>query len=154
MFNNFQQLLSNYVKIALKSVLFFEDFSSEDKVAGVVILNKHDYISKMDTLLYDASKFENLGPAGQNDNRAKIESQMQRRLLEQKEKNLIPARVYEAIRPTGPQRSCMHGLPKTHKKDVLLRPILSMTGSANINLQNGSLLSLILYSNFFYELHP
>ena len=28
-----------------------------DKDAGVVILNKHDYVSKMDMVLHDASKF-------------------------------------------------------------------------------------------------
>ena len=34
-----------------------------DKGAGVVILNKHDYVLKMDMVLHDVSKFENLGPA-------------------------------------------------------------------------------------------
>ena len=42
----------------------------------VVIPNKYYYASKMDTLLHDASKLENLGPASQNDNTAKIESQI------------------------------------------------------------------------------
>ena len=41
---------------------------------------------------------------------------------------------YKAIRPTGSQRPRMHGLLKTHKKDVPLRPILSMTGSAQHEL--------------------
>ena len=68
-----------------------------DKGADVVILNKHGYVSKMDMLLHDASKFENLGPASQNDNTAKIKCQIQRRLLELKKKNLIPAKVYKAI---------------------------------------------------------
>ena len=94
-----------------------------DKCADVVILNKHDHISKMDTLLHDVSKFENLGPASQNDNTAKIESPMQRRLLELKKKNLIPTRVFEAIRPTGSQRSRMYGLSKIYKKDVPPHPV-------------------------------
>ena len=42
----------------------------------------------------------------------------------------ISEQVYEAIRPTGSQRPCMYGLPKIHKKDVPLRPILPMTESA------------------------
>ena len=74
----------------------------------------------------------NLGPA--NDNTDKIESQIQRRLLELKKRNVIPTRVYKAIRPTGSQRPRMYGLPKMHKKDVPLCPILSMTGSAQHQL--------------------
>ena len=42
--------------------------------------------------------------------------------------------MYQAIRPTGSQRARMYGLPKVHKKDVPLRPILSMTGSAQHQL--------------------
>ena len=41
---------------------------------------------------------------------------------------------YNAIRPTGSQRSRMYGLPKTHKEGTPLRPILSMTGSSHHEL--------------------
>ena len=108
--------------------------TKSDKGAGAVILSKHDYVSKMDTLLHDTSKFENLGPTSQDKNAAKVELQIQRRLLELKKKNLIPVRVYEAIRPTDSQRPRMYGLANTHKKDMPLRPILSMTGSTQHQL--------------------
>ena len=52
-----------------------------DKGSGVVIMNKSDYISKMDFILQDNSKFENLGPFSEFDNTAKIEAHIQRRLL-------------------------------------------------------------------------
>ena len=39
-----------------------------------------------------------------------------------------------AIPPSGSLRPRMYGLPKTHKKDVPLRPILSMTKSAQHHL--------------------
>ena len=55
-------------------------------------------------------------------------------LLQLKKECLISKQVYEAIRPTGSQRPRMYGLPKIHKKDVPLRPILSMTGSAQHQL--------------------
>ena len=45
-----------------------------DKGSGVVIMNKSDYISKMDFILQDNSKFENLGPSSEFDNTAKIEA--------------------------------------------------------------------------------
>ena len=50
-----------------------------------------------------------------------------------KKKNLIPARVYETIQPTGSQCPCMYDFPKTHK-DVALCPILSIIGSAQYQL--------------------
>ena len=52
-----------------------------DKGAAVVILNKHDYVSKIEMLFYNDSKFENLGLASKNDNTAKIKPQIQCQLL-------------------------------------------------------------------------
>ncbi len=42
--------------------------------------------------------------------------------------------IYDRIGPTGSQRPRMYGLPKTHKPNVPLRPILSMVGSAQHEL--------------------
>ena len=94
-----------------------------DKGAGVVILNKDNYNDKMKTILNDTTKFPALGPVTNKDNTAKIESRIQRRLLQLRKECLISKQVYEAIRPTGSQR------PR-----VPLRPILSMTGSAQHQL--------------------
>ena len=52
-----------------------------DKGSEVVIMNKSDYISKMNSILQDNSKFENLGPSSEFDNIAKIEPHCERRLL-------------------------------------------------------------------------
>ena len=58
---------------------------------------------------------------------------------------------YNEIRPTGSQRPKMHGLPKTHKPDVPLRPILSMICSFQHQLAKylSALLQSVLkiYSN-------
>jgi len=105
-----------------------------DKGSGVVTLNKNEYNDNMMTILNDITKFLDLGPAISNDNTAKIETQIQRRLLQLNKKKLISKTEYKAIRPTGSQRPRMYGLPKTHRKDVPLRPILSMTGSAQHEL--------------------
>ena len=98
------------------------------------IFLKIDYISKMDFILHDNSKFENLGPSSEFDNTVKIEAHIQRRLLQLKKEGLLPSKIYSRIRPTGSQRPRMYGLPKIHKQDVPLRPILSMTGSAQHQL--------------------
>jgi len=75
-------------------------------------------------MLHDETKFKTLDFSTNNDNTAKIESRIQRRLLQLNKDNLLPPGVYEIIRPTGFLRSRMYGLPKTHKKDIPLRPIL------------------------------
>ena len=86
----------------IRSLQSNNDFliNKPDKSAGFVILKKHDYVSKMDTLLHDAFKFKNIGPVSQNDDPVKIEYQNQRRLLKLKKKNLIPVGIYKAIGPT------------------------------------------------------
>ena len=121
---------------AIKSLRTNEEIliTKPDKGAGVVILSKKSYIEKMMAILSDKTKFLDLGPAANNDNTARIESKIQRRLLQLKKESLISQSVYEAIRPTGSQRPRMYGLPKVHKKDVPLRPILSMTGSSQHQL--------------------
>ena len=41
-----------------------------DKGSGVVLMNKTDYISKMESILFEESKFKVLGPVHSNDNTA------------------------------------------------------------------------------------
>ena len=104
-------------------------FTKPDKGSSVVILNKSDYINKIKNILHDKTKFERVGPASTCDSTAAIESRLQKRLLELFKAKIIPEEVYRFIRPRGFQRPRMYGLPKTHKPEVPLRPILSMTGS-------------------------
>ena len=105
-----------------------------DKGSGVVILNKTDYIKNMNSILEDETKFLTLGLSSEKDNTSKIESRIQRCLLQLHKDDLLPANLHDLIRPTGSQLPRMYGLPKAHKKDVPLRPILSMTGSAQHQL--------------------
>ena len=107
---------------AVKSLRTNEEIliTKPDKGAGVVILNKNDYNDKMKTILNDTTKFFDLGPVTNKKNIAKIESRIQRRLLQLRKEYLISKQVYEAIRPTSSQRPRMYSLPKIHKKDVFL----------------------------------
>ena len=100
-----------------------------DKGSGVVLLNKSDYVDKMNEILDDQSKFKRLGPVSSNDNTASIESRLQKRLLDLVKADLMPKWIYDAILPSGSQRPRMYGLPKTHKEGTPLRPTLSMTDS-------------------------
>ena len=84
---------------AIKSLRTNEEIliTKPDKGAGVVILNKNDYNDKMKTILNDTTKFLDLGPVTNKDNTAKIESRIQRRLLQLRKEYLISKQVYEAM---------------------------------------------------------
>lgn len=105
-----------------------------DKGAGVVLLNRCDYVDKMGIILDDANAFVKLGPASTHDNTSKNELKLRTFLLNLGKKGSLPPNVYNRVRPTGSQRPRMYGLPKIHKQGVPLRPILSMVGSAQHEL--------------------
>ena len=108
---------------AIKSICNNRDIiiTTAEKSNTVVIFDKFDYITKMNVSL-DSQKFQKIGPVNKNDNTERIEGSIQRRLLALTKENMLAKSVYEQIRPSGSQRPRMHGLSKTHKKDVLLRP--------------------------------
>ena len=104
-----------------------------DKGAGVVILNRADYIGKINAILEDTNKFLKLGDLSFDDTQ-KLENKLQKRFLELFRKKFISKEVYEFIRPVGSQRPRMYGLPKIHKLGIPLRPILSMCYSVQHSL--------------------
>ena len=48
-----------------------------DKGSGVVILNKSDYVNKMECILSDISKFKLFGPVSEFDKTGKNEAKLQ-----------------------------------------------------------------------------
>ena len=80
----------------------------------------------MMVILNDSSKFLKLRQIDKFDHTSKIENSIQRKLRSWFVKGLISKEVYESTRPIGSQRPKLYGLPKTHKKEIPLRPILSM----------------------------
>ena len=121
---------------AIKSLRSNEQIliTKPDKGSGVIILNKSDYIQKMGNILHDKAKFLNMGSVEQHDSMAKTEQRLQNRLIDIVNQKVLTCDIYDRIRPTGSQRPSMYGLPKTHKEDIPLRPILSMIGSSQHEL--------------------
>ena len=105
-------------------------FCKPDKSNGVVVIDKTDYQSKMQSILDDKKKFKLLS----NDPTAKRESSLQRYLRFLKNRGSLPVDIYVRIRPCGSNPSRIYGLPKLHKKDVLMRPIVSAIGSYTYEL--------------------
>ena len=99
----------------------------------MVILNKADYLSKMDAILGDTDKFLKLGDLSFDDTQ-RTENKLQKRFLELFKSKLISKEIYDFIRSVGSQRPMMYGLPKIHKSGILLRPIISMCHSAQYSL--------------------
>ena len=82
----------------------------------------------------DRSKFVCLGQVSEFDRTADVEQSIRANLKEFKEACEIPKFVYDRVYSLGSFRPRMYGLPKIHKPDVPLRPILSMRGSAHYDL--------------------
>ena len=105
-----------------------------DEGSVVVILNNSDYVEKMKTILNSGNKFSRLGPVEDYDNAMKIESKLQKRLLQLRKVDQLTRLESNDIRLTGSQKPIIYGLPKTHKPSVPLRSISSIIGSSQYEL--------------------
>ncbi|CAF1529479.1 unnamed protein product [Didymodactylos carnosus] len=92
-----------------------------DKGRAVVILDREDYVSKMNLIINDQSTFQ----LEDTDPTIKQEDRLIRKLGKLKETGFINEDEYKRCRPTGSQLARIYGLPKIHKRDFPLRPILS-----------------------------
>ena len=101
-----------------------------DKGKGIVLLNKTEYIQKMDQILSDTSKFTFIGPP---DCRMifKAEDKINRTLKQLKDNSTISDEVYNKLYSSGSSFSILYGLPKVHKRNVPLRPILAAYNAPN-----------------------
>ncbi|XP_037791227.1 uncharacterized protein LOC119586540 [Penaeus monodon] len=97
---------------------------------GVVILNKCDYQHKLLNILSDRTKFK----------RITIEVSTHLLYLEDKLKRLlrtikssINENTYNFLSTSGSRPGLLYGLPKVHKPNIPLRPIISSIGTFNYN---------------------
>ena len=54
--------------------------------------------------------------------------------LESLVRRILPAEVVDSVRPSGSRLARLYGLPKTHKQQLAMRPILSATNTYNFAL--------------------
>ena len=90
-------------------------------------MKKSTYAEKMEKVL-DCEQFRKLEKSCDNIV-LKKEKDLNKELLDMRNKGKIPVKVYEALRSTGPQPAKLYGLAKVHKKETPLRPVLSIPGS-------------------------
>ena len=96
-----------------------------DKGRSTVILNKRDYHLKMSALLDDDKTYEKLV----SDPTKSYKNRLITMLKRWKGGNGISQELYDSLYPTAECTPKMYGLPKIHKKEAPLRPIVSSIGS-------------------------
>lgn len=102
-----------------------------DKGKGVVILDKSVYMKKMTDILDDKSKFKKV-TGDLFENILKLEDRLNRMLRSIKDN--IDTEIYSYLYASGTTPGIMYGLPKVHKSNFPLRPIVSSIKTAGYNL--------------------
>ena len=96
-----------------------------DKGRSVVILNTVDYKSKARAILSDTQTYQIL----EKDPTAKFSKRLVDKLQECKKNRNLDDSFYRRLYPTSATIPRFYGLPKVHKKDAPLRPIVASRGS-------------------------
>ena len=91
-----------------------------DYCSQVLILNKSDYINKINSILNNSSEFEKLGSVEEKDNITTIEKRIQRKLFELMNGNIIQQDVYNGNRPSCSQTPRFNWLTKIYKTNIPL----------------------------------
>ena len=105
-----------------------------DKGNGVVVLDKGDYFKKLDKIILDKEKFEEI-PCDINEVHPIIRNEATiKRYLHTHVKKCVEDSVYTGITPCGSQAGKLYGLCKVHKSGHPMRPVISMVGTAEYKL--------------------
>ena len=92
-----------------------------DKGVAMVMMNMHDYNKKARALLDDTNNYKPIT----SDPTTKLKNKLANILNMIKGEGNIDENTYKRVYPTGASAPKFYGLPKIHKEDVPLRPIVS-----------------------------
>ena len=130
--------------VALKELAALENVVIQKADKGnFVLVDKADYVSKMEGLLSDTSKFQPIGFERHNGDLRHIldkEEEIKAFLSNLKDKGVISDQDFAKMVPVGCSPGILYGLCKVHKEvpdgDTCppFRPILSAIGTASYNL--------------------
>jgi hypothetical protein len=94
-----------------------------DKGRGVVLMDRSEYIDKMEVILNDPLTFKIID----NDPTLKNEMKLTRLLLKLNKQKFLTDNEYHKAKPSGSRPARIYGLPKLHKLNQPLRPVMSAT---------------------------
>ena len=95
-----------------------------------VILDKSDYIEKAKQLLNDSTTYRRL----ENDRTTQLANKINKALKELKNANKLTKEEHWKMKTGDANIAQFYGLPKVHKENVPLRPIVSLPGTPAYNL--------------------
>ena len=157
-FYNFKSYRNKSPIFSKKDLFIMKDLSKRDnlyitrpdKGNGVVLLNKRDYIDKMMTIINDTTKFSVINEDEQK-LIIRLEDRLNNFLRKLKNNKTISETFYNDCHTSGSNIGYMYGLPKVHKPNVPLRPIVSANKSHNFNLSKSITNMLFPISNNVYS---
>ena len=106
-----------------------------DKGRVTAVMDKTDYHDKMDELLNDKQTYEVL----KRDPTPALQRKLNSKLLQPKKADAIDIRRYNRLRCPVPQPAKLYGLPKLHKPNFPMRPIVRSVVRRLTNCRNTSL---------------
>ena len=101
-----------------------------DKGRMTVIMDKSDYTDKIKTLLNDTNTYLPLD----SDPTKTTVNRINKKLKDLKNHEKIDKLTYDKIRPNEATIAKFYGVPKIHKDNNPLRPIVSVSGTPTFNL--------------------
>ena len=110
-----------------------------DKGTGVVIMDKSEYTKLLnEASINNAEKFKSVS-LERPKSRGRPPKHYHPLLRKEKEletavRRILPKDIADSICPKGSRLAHLYGLPKTHKPQLGMRPILSATGTYNFKL--------------------
>ena len=124
--------LTNDERQALKRLKTDKDIVilPADKGRVTVVMDRTDYHDKMNELVNDKQTYEEL----KRDPTPALQRKLNSKLLKLKKTDAIDIRHYYRLRCPVPQPPKLYGLPKLHKPNIPMRPIVSFCGSPTYQL--------------------
>ena len=98
-----------------------------NKGVALVVIDRTDYIRKAKDLLQDTSTYRTI----KEDPTSRLKSRLINILKKVKAESGMQENIYRKMYPTGACPLKFYGLPKIHKKNIPLRPIVSSIGSVS-----------------------
>jgi len=108
-----------------------------DKGIGICVMSVESYTSKLKTII-DLPQFQKMVPKRKNEKHPvlKEEERIVSALKRLRNDEQIEESLFDKLKPLGSQAPRIYGLAKVHKKDIPVRPVLSMPGSAYHRIAN------------------
>ena len=98
-----------------------------DKGVALVVIDRVDYIKKAKEILEDTNTYRVI----HTDPTSRLKNKLINILRRVKAETGMQDNIYKKMFPTGVSPPKFYGLPKIHKKNIPLRPIVSSIGSVS-----------------------